>query len=469
MLGNVDEHIFSKVDGYNDARLHVCIERLDVTEHNAKWFGFQDYTAGTLAEFARHAVFVFNCGQFAFATNDVMKHHFENVCSEIAEVRRSGNKNYFYEQSFMNNYFNKRFLTAQTLHTSCKVQLPHWPALEGWPTCVLHLADSQDSALGKLKIMMEHYERFLNDHCSTPYAINITTGSKPVDVAFVAFYCGPPENDGRIHGSSRVLRPHLLRATLRNVRSFAKRVVVGVCCEHDRDLVTSHALDDCLPDELLQVSVQVPWDLPHVLCRAMQQRCNTLHPDIIMYFTEADQLSFVNERHVSFLKLHGGGAYLSGHRLEQLDAADTIDARPRITLANRTWVLSNEHLPVRAYVPTEAQPRQPCLPLAVYMPGDWVSAYSATFLCTAHTLLNHARFVVARPGKPPDGWSLEAPSWSMFHSCKCFKTAAVHDHFTLHLGDYEYVASRKHGTGENMLAVVLNNIDEVSKLLQGPV
>jgi lipopolysaccharide biosynthesis glycosyltransferase len=94
-------------------KLHVCVEHTDVCYHNRPWFGFQNYKKSQLALFHIKRQWVFNCGQFAFFVNDKIKRHFRAVQEMYARHRGP----YYYEQSFMNFYFNPRFLTISSLTT----------------------------------------------------------------------------------------------------------------------------------------------------------------------------------------------------------------------------------------------------------------------------------------------------------------------------------------------------------------
>lgn len=51
----------------------------------------------------------FNCGQFAFRATPIMAHHFRRLCHFMKTYPRD---DFFYEQSFMNHYFNHVLLGA---------------------------------------------------------------------------------------------------------------------------------------------------------------------------------------------------------------------------------------------------------------------------------------------------------------------------------------------------------------------
>lgn len=92
-------------------KLHVFPERMDINHHKNLWWSLEKYKPEDYALFAARNQHVFNCGQFAFRVNDTMKQHFQNVIDLI----KSHKGKYFYEQSFMNHYFNTNFATCETL------------------------------------------------------------------------------------------------------------------------------------------------------------------------------------------------------------------------------------------------------------------------------------------------------------------------------------------------------------------
>ena len=87
-----------------DDTLYVVNESLS---HKECYFQCLDtpYSPTDLAEFERNGIKPFNAGQFAFAISEPMRHHFEAVRARIA---RGYDANlHFYEQSFLNDHFNR--------------------------------------------------------------------------------------------------------------------------------------------------------------------------------------------------------------------------------------------------------------------------------------------------------------------------------------------------------------------------
>jgi lipopolysaccharide biosynthesis glycosyltransferase len=71
-------------------------------DHKNIFFSLQLYTEEQLDNFEKEKIFVFNAGQFGFFNSEQMKNHFNNINNLI--INHKGE--FFYEQSFMNHYFN---------------------------------------------------------------------------------------------------------------------------------------------------------------------------------------------------------------------------------------------------------------------------------------------------------------------------------------------------------------------------
>lgn len=93
-------------DGITDVgTLYTCPEKDFKNPHESLFFSLQEYTADELSTLNARGVYGFNCGQFGFCVDAIMKGHFEDVCKSMNEGLAAG-KRFFYEQSFMNVHFN---------------------------------------------------------------------------------------------------------------------------------------------------------------------------------------------------------------------------------------------------------------------------------------------------------------------------------------------------------------------------
>jgi len=93
-------NIFNNIN--EDNLLYVKRESLNTEDHKNIYYSLQLYTEEQLDNFKRDNTFVFNAGQFGFINSEQMKTHFNNINNLIRNHKGES----FYEQSFMNHYFN---------------------------------------------------------------------------------------------------------------------------------------------------------------------------------------------------------------------------------------------------------------------------------------------------------------------------------------------------------------------------
>jgi len=85
----------------------------DLSWHTQVYHSLLNYTPTDLAFFKDNKIYVLNAGIFGFLNTPIMKEHFDNILELIKN--HTGTTNYWYEQSFMNVYFNLRNLTDLTV------------------------------------------------------------------------------------------------------------------------------------------------------------------------------------------------------------------------------------------------------------------------------------------------------------------------------------------------------------------
>jgi alpha-N-acetylglucosamine transferase len=100
-------------DGIIENKLYVGRDKPcpGINFHLMKYHSLLNYTYNDLVFFSKNKIKVFNCGFFGFLNNSVMKQHFDN----ILEMVRTHIGHFYYEQSFMNVYFNLRNLADTKL------------------------------------------------------------------------------------------------------------------------------------------------------------------------------------------------------------------------------------------------------------------------------------------------------------------------------------------------------------------
>lgn len=91
----------------NPNLLYVKTEEGECVRHNHHCFSLGLYTPNQLIELEKDNIKPFNCGHFMFKNTSLMREHFTNILCFIKVYKGP----FFYEQSFMNHYFNSKKLT----------------------------------------------------------------------------------------------------------------------------------------------------------------------------------------------------------------------------------------------------------------------------------------------------------------------------------------------------------------------
>ena len=81
----------------------------DISINNSHYWWTKELNEDDIKRINNDDMNFFNCGQFLFKVSDKMKEHFDIVLHNI----KTNTKEYFYEQSFMNEYFLKHLLTIE--------------------------------------------------------------------------------------------------------------------------------------------------------------------------------------------------------------------------------------------------------------------------------------------------------------------------------------------------------------------
>lgn len=79
-----------------------------IDSHNVIFWSLKNYTNEELNYLNDNNIHVFNTGLFGFKPNEIIKKHFSNIITYI----KNYDKEFFYEQSFMNYYFNLKCNTT---------------------------------------------------------------------------------------------------------------------------------------------------------------------------------------------------------------------------------------------------------------------------------------------------------------------------------------------------------------------
>jgi len=139
--------------------LYVYTETKKIQDHICNmWSLVGAYTAQDLMRFRTESIHVFNAGCFSFVRSDEMKNHFANIQSMIASYKGP----FFYEQSFMNVYFNKNNKTDRSLFTDNTYTFPP-KGTRSYEGTLVHFAGSPGNGESKYAWM----KSYLLDHLNT--------------------------------------------------------------------------------------------------------------------------------------------------------------------------------------------------------------------------------------------------------------------------------------------------------------
>jgi len=137
---NLDD-IFEKIA---DNRLYAYMDEPKFIFHIMPFHSLRDYTGDELIFLYNNNVKVFNAGLFGFLNNAVMKQHFDNILEMVENYEGE----YYYEQSFMNKYFNLKNLADLNVITreNCIMNFTMNPK----GNKILSLRNIQQSQAGKI-------------------------------------------------------------------------------------------------------------------------------------------------------------------------------------------------------------------------------------------------------------------------------------------------------------------------------
>ena len=97
----------------DDNRLYAYAESNNISDHSHIYWSLNTYTAEDINFFKTNYIRIFNAGLFSFRPSDAMREHFHNI-QEMIRIHKGP---FFYEQSFMNVYFNTRKLVDYSIWT----------------------------------------------------------------------------------------------------------------------------------------------------------------------------------------------------------------------------------------------------------------------------------------------------------------------------------------------------------------
>jgi lipopolysaccharide biosynthesis glycosyltransferase len=137
--------------------LYVYSEKEEIEMHNNLHWGFCNYTPEQIEHFRENSIKVFNAGFFMLNNSQSMREHFSNILEKIKNHRGY----FYYEQSFMNAYFNMNNQTDRTAITNENyVMFPKEIEYEGK---LIHVCGDAGNATPKYEIMSHYYNTYLRN------------------------------------------------------------------------------------------------------------------------------------------------------------------------------------------------------------------------------------------------------------------------------------------------------------------
>ena len=145
--------IFNNIN--DDNILYVKKESDNFDDHTAIYWSLKLYTDEDLNNFKLKNIHIFNCGQFGFINSESMKIHFNNINIMINTHKGES----FYEQSFMNHYFNLNQLKNETVLEE-KVKL--FPEKNvNYEDKIIHFCGLRETG-SKMDDMLTYYDNYVN-------------------------------------------------------------------------------------------------------------------------------------------------------------------------------------------------------------------------------------------------------------------------------------------------------------------
>lgn len=150
LVVNPIESYFEKINEKD--MLYVYTETTNQDKHKELYWSLQNYSEEDYTFFRSEKIAPFNAGTFGFVCTQTMKDNFANIRDMIAAHTGP----YFYEQSFMNVYFNKRNTTLRHVFTPDNyIFFPQTGTLYN-DAILLHFADASKTAFQKCERMRNY-------------------------------------------------------------------------------------------------------------------------------------------------------------------------------------------------------------------------------------------------------------------------------------------------------------------------
>jgi hypothetical protein len=154
IVGDLDKIFEVTKAGY----LNIVTESKSVETHKLHFFnrGDKPYDQSDFDYFMDNSVYAFNCGQFSFVVDANMRSHFNNI---LLEAKCYSPSLHFYEQSFMNEYFNRKALTSCLIERYVKILFLPCKLEVNKDVIIYHFANASIHYVDKIKMMRDIFGR----------------------------------------------------------------------------------------------------------------------------------------------------------------------------------------------------------------------------------------------------------------------------------------------------------------------
>ena len=143
------------------SKIHSVIHDGAVLEtHRTVFHTIKSYDKEELERFREAKLMPFNAGQFMFKVNECMSQHFSNV----SWLSRTWQKQFFFEQSYLNYYFNSNLASDTTVMSPIfslfYIGQDAIASLERKSKKVVHYAGEACDSRTKIEFLMRHYNKY---------------------------------------------------------------------------------------------------------------------------------------------------------------------------------------------------------------------------------------------------------------------------------------------------------------------
>lgn len=158
VIGDLEKMFGRKV---NADVLYSSTHNRDQSLHKTVYHCLADYTPEQLENFKSKNIPAFNAGQFYFINSPTMKQHFTN----IVNFTKEWDGRYFFEQSFLNYYFNLLDMADTTTFKSefqfVSINENQTDKVFGQNAVFVHFMGNACNGIGKMSFMKRYYYKYL--------------------------------------------------------------------------------------------------------------------------------------------------------------------------------------------------------------------------------------------------------------------------------------------------------------------